>query len=80
MRRYNADHVVPAGRLRPKQPASEVNENPYSTDEKAGQMLTGWRFNLLAVIFFLAGVMVIIQLVRLQFSPERNEFVLQGEQ
>jgi len=80
MRRYMSDHVVPAGRVRPKPPIREATEKPYSTGEKAGQSLTGWRFNLLAVLFFLAGVMIIIQIVRLQYSPERNEFVLQGEQ
>jgi cell division protein FtsI/penicillin-binding protein 2 len=80
MRRYMSDHAVPAGRVRPKPPIREATEKPYSTGVKAGQSLTGWRFNLLAVLFFLAGVMVIIQIVRLQYSPERNEFVLQGEQ
>lgn len=79
MRRYGADHAVPTGRLRPKQPARDFTENPFATGEKAGQPLTGWRFNLMAILFFLAGVMVIIQLVRLQFSPERNAFVEQGE-
>jgi cell division protein FtsI/penicillin-binding protein 2 len=80
MRQYLADHVVPAGCLRSKQPMHDVAENPYSTGEKAGQKLTGWRFNLLAVLFFLAGAMIIIQVIRLQFSPERNEFAVQGEQ
>ncbi len=80
MRKYMADHVIPAGRIRRKQPVREVLEHTYSANEKAGQTLTGWRFNLLGILFFLAGVMVIIQLVRLQFSPERSQFVLQGEQ
>ncbi|MFZ2094998.1 MAG: penicillin-binding protein 2 [Anaerolineales bacterium] len=80
MRQYLADHIVPAGRLRSKQPLHDIAENPYSTGEKAGQKLTGWRFNLLAVLFFLAGAMIIIQVIRLQFSPERNEFAVQGEQ
>ncbi len=80
MRRYMAEHVVPAGRIRRKPPVHELSENTHSVNEKAGQTLTGWRFNLLGVLFILAGVMVIIQLVRLQFSPERSEFALQGEQ
>jgi len=75
-----AEHVVPTGRIRRKQPLREVPEITHSVSEKAGQTLTGWRFNLLGVLFLLAGVMVIIQLIRLQFSPERSEFVLQGEQ
>ena len=80
MRRYMADHVMPAGRLRRKQPASKSPELTHPANEKAGQNLTGWRFNLLAVLFFLAGIMIVIQLVRLQFSPERAEFVSQGDQ
>jgi cell division protein FtsI/penicillin-binding protein 2 len=80
MRRYMAEHVVPTGRIRRKQPVREVPEITHSVSEKAGQTLTGWRFNLLGILFILAGVMIIIQLVRLQFSPERSEFVLQGEQ
>src|SRR4030067_1981545 len=80
MRRYLADQVVSAGRIRRKQPASKTPEITHSANEKAGQSLTGWRFNLLGILFLFAGVMVIVQLVRLQFSPERNEFVSQGEQ
>ncbi len=80
MRRFMADQVVPAGRIRRKQPRIEIPEITHSANEKAGQTLTGWRFNLLAVLFSLAGVMIIIQFVRLQFSPERSEFVSQGEQ
>ena len=80
MRRYMVEHVVPTGRIRRKQPIREVPEITHSVSEKAGQTLTGWRFNLLGVLFLLAGVMIIIQLIRLQFSPERSEFVLQGEQ
>jgi cell division protein FtsI/penicillin-binding protein 2 len=75
-----ADHVVPAGRVRRKPPANEIPEITHSGNEKAGQSLTGWRFNLLAILFLLAGTMIIIQLVRLQFSPERSEFVSLGEQ
>jgi cell division protein FtsI/penicillin-binding protein 2 len=75
-----ADHVVPAGRVRRKPPAKELPEITHSANEKAGQSLTGWRFNLLAILFLLAGTMIIIQLVRLQFSPERGEFVSLGEQ
>lgn len=80
MRRFMADQVVPAGRLRRKPPARENPVIPRTANEKAGQILTGWRFNLLGVLFFLAGAMIIIQLVRLQFSPERSEFVSQGDQ
>jgi len=80
MRRYLADQVVSAGRIRRKQPSSKTPEITHSANEKAGQTLTGWRFNLLGILFLFAGVMVIVQLVRLQFSPERNEFVSQGEQ
>ena len=75
-----ADHVIPAGRIRRKQPASVTPPSTYPTVERTGQPLTGWRFNLLAVLFFLAGALIIVQLVRLQFSPERSEFVAQGEQ
>jgi cell division protein FtsI/penicillin-binding protein 2 len=80
MRRYMADQVVPAGRLRRKPPARENPDIPRTANEKAGQNLTGWRFNLLGVLFLLAGAMIIIQLVRLQFSPERSEFVSLGDQ
>jgi cell division protein FtsI/penicillin-binding protein 2 len=80
MRRYMADHAIPAGRLRRKPPANEFPDMPHSASEKAGQSLTGWRFNLLAILFLLAGAMIIIQLVRLQFSPERSEFVSLGDQ
>ncbi len=80
MRRYLADQVVPAGRLRRRPPARENPDIPRSVNEKAGQNLTGWRFNLLGVLFLLAGAMIVIQLVRLQFSPERNEFVSLGDQ
>ena len=80
MRRYLADQVASAGRIRRRQPLKTAPELTHSTNEKAGQTLTGWRFNLLATLFLLAGVLIIIQLVRLQFSPERNEFVLQGDQ
>jgi len=79
MRRYMADQVVSAGRIRRKPPASEYPDATHSANEKAGQTLTGWRFNLLGVLFFLAGMMIIIQLVRLQFSPDRTEFVSQGD-
>src|SRR4030066_1172713 len=80
MRRYLADQVVSAGRIRRKQPASKTPEITHSANEKAGQSLTGWRFNLLGILFLFAGATGIVQLVRLQFSPERNEFVSQGEQ
>jgi cell division protein FtsI/penicillin-binding protein 2 len=80
MSRYMADQVVPAGRIRRKQPVRELPEINHSAREKAGQTLTGWRFNLLGILFMLAGVMIIIQLVRLQFSPERTAFVTQGDQ
>lgn len=80
MRRFMAEQVVPTGRVRRKLPARELPEIKHSTSEKAGQTLTGWRFNLLGIIFMLAGVMIIIQLFRLQYSPERSEFVTQGDQ
>jgi cell division protein FtsI/penicillin-binding protein 2 len=80
MSRYMADQVIPSGRIRRKQPISELPENHHSAGEKAGQTLTGWRFNLLGILFLLAGVMIIVQLVRLQFSPERAAFVKQGDQ
>ena len=80
MSRYMADQAVPAGRMRRKQPVRELPEIKHPASEKAGQSLTGWRFNLLAILFMLAGVMIVIQLVRLQFSPERGEFVTQGDQ
>jgi cell division protein FtsI/penicillin-binding protein 2 len=75
-----AGQAVPVGRVRKKQPLGEIPEIKNPTSEKAGQTLTGWRFNLLAILFGLAGVLIIIQLVRLQFSPERTEFVSQGDQ
>jgi cell division protein FtsI/penicillin-binding protein 2 len=75
-----ADQVVPTGRIRRKQPVRELPEIKHSAVEKAGQTLTGWRFNLLGILFMLAGVMIIIQLVRLQFSSERTAFVTQGDQ
>jgi cell division protein FtsI/penicillin-binding protein 2 len=80
MRRYMADQVVSAGRIRRKPSAKEVPDFTHSVNDKAGQTLTGWRFNLLGILFLLAGAMIIIQLVRLQFSPERSAFVSQGEQ
>ncbi len=80
MKQFMAENVVPSGRIRRRQPASEVAPSTYPTSDKAGQSLTGWRFNLLAILFFLAGLMIIVQLVRLQYSPERSEFVAQGEQ
>src|SRR4030042_1193184 len=80
MSRYMADQAVPAGRMRRKQPVRELPEIKHPASEKAGQSLTGWRFNLLAILFLLAGTMILIQLVRLQFSPERSEFVSLGEQ
>src|SRR4030042_488268 len=80
MSRYMADQAVPAGRVRRKLPVREIPETKYTSSEKAGQTLTGWRFNLLGILFMLAGVMIIIQLFRLQFSPERAEFVTQGDQ
>src|SRR4030066_1891666 len=80
MRRFMAEQVVSAGRIRRRQPTNKVPESIHSVNDKAGQSLTGWRFNLLGILFLFAGVMIIIQLVRLQFSPERSEFVSQGEQ
>jgi cell division protein FtsI/penicillin-binding protein 2 len=80
MKRYMAENVVPTGRIRRRQAASEIPPSTYPVNEKTGQSLTGWRFNLVAILFFLAGVMVLVQLVRLQFSPERSQFVAQGEQ
>ncbi len=80
MRRFMAEQVVSAGRIRRRQPTNNVPESIHSVNDKAGQTLTGWRFNLLGILFLFAGVMIVIQLVRLQFSPERNEFVLQGDQ
>lgn len=79
MKRYVANQALPAARGRRKVPTRDVPEITHPDNEQAGQPLTGWRFNLLGVLFLLAGVMIIIQLVRLQFSPERNEFVSQGE-
>src|SRR4030042_584003 len=80
MSRYMADQAVPAGRMRRKQPVRELPEIKNPATQKAGPSLPGWRFNLLASLFMLAGVMIVIQLVRLQFSPERGEFVTQGDQ
>ncbi len=80
MSRYMADQAVPAGRIRKKPTSGPIPEIKHPAAEKAGQSLTGWRFNLLAILFALAGLMIIVQLVRLQFSPERKEFVLQGDQ
>jgi hypothetical protein len=51
MRRYMADQVVSAGRIRRKQPVRELPEIQHSVGEKAGQTLTGWRFNLLGILF-----------------------------
>lgn len=79
MKRYVANQALPAARGRRKVPTRDVPEITHPDNDQAGQPLTGWRFNLLGVLFLLAGVMIIIQLVRLQFSPERNEFVSQGE-
>ncbi len=80
MSRYLADQAIPAGHARRKIPVRQAPEIKYATGEKAGQILTGWRFNLLVTLFMLAGVMIIVQLFRLQFSPERAEFVTQGDQ
>jgi cell division protein FtsI/penicillin-binding protein 2 len=80
MSRYMSDQVVPAGRIRRKQPMRDLPEIKSSAVDKAGQTLTGWRFNLLGILFILAGVMIIVQLVRLQYSPERSAFVTQGDQ
>ena len=80
MRRYMADHVMPAGGVRSRQPVKKAPAIEHPVNRKAGQLMTGWRFNLLGVLFLLTGVMIIIQLVRLQFSPERNEFVSMGDQ
>ncbi len=80
MRRYMAENVIPAGRSRRRQAPSEAPPSTYPTPQKTGQLLTGWRFNLIAVVFFLAGIMVIVQMVRLQYNPERSTFVAQGEQ
>jgi cell division protein FtsI/penicillin-binding protein 2 len=75
-----AGQAVPVGRIRKKSPIGEIPESKYPARDKAGHTLTGWRFNLLAILFGLAGVMIIIQMVRLQFSPERAAFVTQGDQ
>ena len=75
-----AEHVIPAGRIRRRQADDELPPSTYTNTDKTGQSLTGWRFNLVAVLFFLAGILIVVQLVRLQFSPERSQFVLQGEQ
>jgi cell division protein FtsI/penicillin-binding protein 2 len=75
-----ADHVFTANRLRQRQPSPKIQDLTHTHHEKAGQSLTGWRFNLLGVLFFLAGIMIVVQLVRLQFSPERGEFVSMGDQ
>ncbi len=80
MSRYMVDQAVPAGRIRKKPTVSPTPETKHPAVEKAGLSMTGWRFNLLAIIFMLAGVMIIIQLVRLQYSPERTQFVSQGDQ
>src|SRR4030042_1987219 len=80
MRRFMAEQVVSAGRIRRRQPTNNVPESIHSVNDKAGQTLTGWRFNLLGILFLFAGVMIVIQLVRVQFSPERREFVSQGDQ
>ncbi len=75
-----AEHAVSAGRIRRRQPASEIPPSTYTPNERTGQPLAGWRFNLPAVLFLLAGVLIIVQLVRLQYSPEKKQFVAQGEQ
>ncbi len=80
MSRYLADQAVPAGRIRKKPSIGALPETKHPSVEKAGLTMTGWRFNLLAIIFMLAGLMIVIQLVRLQFSPERTQFVSQGDQ
>jgi cell division protein FtsI/penicillin-binding protein 2 len=75
-----ANQTVPVDRFRRQEPVREIPETKHIAGEGAGQKLTGWRFNLLGIIFALLGFMIIVQLVRLQFSPERTEFVSQGEQ
>ncbi len=80
MKRFMAENVIPAGRIRRRQAAGEAPPSTYPTSDKAGQSLTGWRFNLIAVVFFLAGLMIIVQIIRLQYNPERSAFVAQGEQ
>lgn len=80
MKRYMANQAVPAGRLRRNPPLEDLRESPIAPHPEAGQPLTGWRFNLIGILFFLGGVMILVQLVRLQFSPERNTFVSQGDQ
>jgi hypothetical protein len=37
MRRYMAEQVVSAGRIRRRQPTNKVPENIHSVNEKAGQ-------------------------------------------
>jgi cell division protein FtsI/penicillin-binding protein 2 len=80
MSRVMAQQTVPVDRFRGREPVREIPETKHSVDEGAGQKLTGWRFNLVGIIFLLLGVMIILQMFRLQFSPERTEFVSQGEQ
>lgn len=80
MTRVIGIQTIPVDRFRRKVPSNETPEVNHAAREEAGQSLTGWRFNLLGIIFLLAGVMIIIQMVRLQFSPERAEFVSQGDQ
>jgi cell division protein FtsI/penicillin-binding protein 2 len=39
-----------------------------------------WRFSTLAVAFLIAGVMIVFQLLRIQISPQNQEFISQGQE
>jgi hypothetical protein len=51
MSRYTAGQAVPMGRIRKKPALGETPDIKIPLSEKAGQTLTGWRFNLLAILF-----------------------------
>jgi cell division protein FtsI/penicillin-binding protein 2 len=80
MSRVVIGQTIPVDRFRRKNPAGEVPENKHTASEEAGQTLTGWRFNLISILFLLGGLMIILQIIRLQFSPDRTQFVSQGDQ
>ena len=57
-------------------PAAERQPMATADDRRSGY---GWRFNLLGIGFAIIGCLIVVQLFRLQVSPQAEDFIAQGD-
>jgi len=56
---------------------SDINNNVLNSTDSISPNI--WRFNLIGVGFVVISLLVVVQLVRLRFSPQKNDFIEQGD-